>query len=117
MGASYGTINLDDIGIEKINEFYEWLQGKSCPEKLHFEEKLNLTEEQAFSVIYFLQEYLEVLPDKFERCRECGCIFDSYNEGISINEATIIITEDGEEVDANFPEEMYGLYCEDCRPD
>lgn len=117
MGKSCGTINLDDIEIEQINEFYEWLQGKSRPDELHFKEKMNLTEEQAFSVIYFLQEYLEVLPDKFERCRECGCIFDSYFGGTSINEETTIITEDGEEVEANFPEETYGLYCDDCRPD
>lgn len=117
MGRNSGTINLDDIEIGQINEFYEWLQGKSCPEKLHFKEKLNLTEEQAFSVIYFLQEYLEVLPDKYERCRECGCIFDTHYGGTCINEFTTIVTEDLEEVDANFPEEMYGLYCDDCRPD
>lgn len=117
MGTSHGIINIDDIEIEKINEFYEWLQGKSCPEKLHFEEKLHLTEEQAFSIIYFLQEYLEVLPDKYERCRKCGCIFDTECEGTSINEESTVIAENGEEVDVNFPEEMYGLYCDDCRPD
>lgn len=117
MEMNSGTINVEDIGIEKVNEFYEWLQGKNCPENIHFEEKLNLTEEQAFSVIYFLQEYLGILPDNYERCRECGCIFDSYEEGTSVNETTTTVTDAGEEVDANFPEELYGLYCDDCRPD
>lgn len=117
MGRSSGEVKLENIEMEKIIEFYEWLQGKSCPGQLHFEEKLNLTENQAFSVIYFLQEYLEVLPDNYERCRECGCIFDMDCEGTSINEETTMIAEDGEEAEANFPEEMYGLYCDYCRPD
>lgn len=117
MGVSNEVINIEDIPIEQVQEFYEWLQGKSCPEHLHFKDKLNLTEEQAFSVIYFLQEHLYILPDKYERCGKCGCIYDSDCEGTSISEETTIITEDGEEVCANFPKEMHGTYCEDCRPD
>ena len=117
MGSSSGTVKLDDISIEQVQEFYEWLQGENCPEQLHFEKKLNLSEEQAFSIIYFLQEHLKILPDNYERCCKCGCIYDSYVEGTNISEETTIVTENLEEVDANFPEEMYGLYCEDCRPD
>lgn len=109
MGKNSGIIKHGDIEIEKVRKFYEWLQGKSCPECLHFESKLNMTEEQAFSVIYFLQEYLEILPDNYERCRECGEIFDMNNEGTNIREETIVVTED--------LEEMYELYCDDCRPD
>lgn len=117
MGRNSGIVNIEDIEIEKVISFYEWLQGKNCPDGIHFGEKLNLSEEQAFSVIYFLQEYLEILPDNYERCRKCGCIFDMDYEGKNISEETTVITEDGEEMDANFPEEMYGLYCDYCRPD
>lgn len=117
MGASNGIVNIEDISIEQVQEFYEWLQGKSCPEHLHFEDKLNLSEEQAFSVIYYLQEHLGILPDKYERCKKCGCIYDTDYEGESINEETTIVTEDGKELNGNFPKEMYGMYCQDCRPD
>lgn len=117
MGRSTGIIKLEDITLEKVTEFYEWLQGNSCPEGIWFEQKLELSEKQAFSVIYFLQEYLEIFPDNIERCRECGCLYDSYDGGGTINEDTTIIDENGNEVDGNFPEEMYGLYCDNCRPD
>lgn len=42
MGRNSGIVKLEDIDKEKVIELYEWLQGKSCPERLHFEEKLNL---------------------------------------------------------------------------
>lgn len=117
MGMSSGTIKLENIEIEKVNEFYEWLQGKSCPDGIHFEEKLNLTEEQAFSVIYFLQEYLEILPDNYERCRKCGRIFDMENEGTNISEETEEVFDYETEQYIKFPEEMHGIYCDDCRTD
>lgn len=117
MGRNSGILKLEDIEKEKIVELYEWLQGKSCPKCLNFEEKLNLTEEQAFSVIYFLQEYLEILPDNYERCRNCGCIFDMENEGTSISEETEEVFDYETERYIKLPEEMYGIYCDDCRPD
>jgi len=40
-------------------------------------------------VIYYLKEVLGILPDCYEKCRECHCIFDSYNEGTN-NEGTNI---------------------------
>ncbi|MCM1236435.1 MAG: hypothetical protein NC489_40670 [Ruminococcus flavefaciens] len=107
-----------DVSIDKVDEFYDWLQGKSCPKNMYFEQKLNLSEEQAFSVIYFLQEYLGVLPDKYERCRKCGRLYDSEKDGVCISEETEIFDmEKIEYVSADFPEEMYGLYCDNCRPD
>lgn len=117
MGKDSGTIRLDDISLEKVQEFYEWLQGKSCPERLHFVNKLNLSEGDAFKVIYYLQEHLGIISDKYERCAKCGCIYDSNEEGAYINEETTIVTEDGEELRADFPKRMYGCYCDDCRPD
>lgn len=117
MGKSNGTVNIEDISIEQVQGFYEWLQGKSCPENLHFENKLNLSEEQAFSVIYFLQEYLEIFPDNYERCQGCGCIFDMDCEGTSINIDTEEVFDYETGKYKKIPEEMYGLYCDDCRPE
>lgn len=117
MGTSSGTIDIGKIEIEPVQKFYEWLQGGNNPERIDFKTKLKLTAEEAFSVIYYLQEELGILPDCYEQCRECKCMYDSYNEGASIGKETTIIDDEGNEVDGNFPEELYGMYCEDCRPD
>lgn len=111
MGRSTGNFNMEDIPFEKINEFYLWLQGKGCPEGFSFEEKMSLTDKQAFGVIYYLQECLELMPDNIERCIACGDLFDFYEEGTSIDNESE--TKDGKP----FPESMYGLYCDTCRPD
>lgn len=117
MGASSGTIDLDKLEIEPVQKFYEWLQGGDSPEAIHFKHKLRLTADEAFSIVYYLQEELGILPDRYEKCRECGELYDSYNEGVSIDKDTTIIDDEGNEVDGNFTEELYGMYCDSCRPD
>lgn len=117
MGKSNGTIEISNTTLEQVQEFHNWLQGKSCPECLHSKAQPHLTEDESFSVIYFLQEILEILPDKYEKCRECHCIFDSENEGSNIDADSTVIDEAGNEINGNYPENTYGLYCDDCRPD
>lgn len=103
-----------------MQKFYEFLQGKFHPENIMAEDAPNLSRDQAWHVIYCMQEYFGIFDDRFECCRECDTIFDSYEEGTVINEDT-------EPVERNtvfeepyihwFTEEEYGHYCEDCRPD
>lgn len=116
MGKSSGNIELEKITLEQVQEFHNWLQGKSCPDDIEFAHLLKLTPEEAFCVIYYLQEEFGILPDNYEMCQECKGIYDSYNEGAYINEESTVI-KDGEEIDGNFPEEVYGSYCDSCRPD
>lgn len=117
MGHSSGNISIEDITLEKVQAFYEWLQGKDCPNGIYFQHSPHLSAGEAFSVIYYLQEELEIVPDNYEKCRECGELYDSYNEGVSIDKETTIIDDKGNEVDGDFPEELYGMYCDSCRPD
>lgn len=116
MGKPNGTIEISDTTLELVQEFHSWLQGKSCPTDIEFVHSLNLTPEEAFSVIYYLQEELGILPDNYEMCRECKDIYDSDNEWTCINEESTVF-KDGEEIDGNFPEEIYGFYCDNYRPD
>lgn len=109
MGASSGTIELSKMEIKTVQKFYEWLQGGENPESIDFKTKPKLTAEEAFSVIYYLQEELCILPDCYEQCRECKCLYDSYEEGVSICEDSTIIDDEGNEINRN-------LYCESCRP-
>jgi hypothetical protein len=88
-------IKKEDVTEDQINEFYKFLQGElpdtiTLPEPLQFK----LTEEQAFAVIWYLQEHLTVLPSQFEKCTKCHTIFNSYAEGESTDE---------------------GNYCDHCR--
>lgn len=115
MGSSNGKIDLENIEIEQVEQFYNWLQGISCPKELITDTKLNLTDDQAFSIIYYLQEIFEVIPDKFEKCKDCGCLYDSEAEGTSIDKDSTWENEAGEE--EHFDKSQYGLYCDNCRID
>jgi hypothetical protein len=58
------------------------LQGE-IPKNLTLKAPPNLTADQAFSVIYYLQEEMGVLPDKYEKCQVLGCdnLFDADEDG------------------------------------
>ena len=67
-----------------------------------------------------MQDYFGIFDDRFERCRECGDIYDSYEEGTVIDEDTEpieIVDMLGQKQIHNFAESEYGTYCEECRPD
>jgi hypothetical protein len=80
MSQQSGTIDLNSITQEQVEQFYRFLQGE-VPEKLCMKRPPHLSSQMAFRIIYYLQEILPVIPDKFERCRTCGEIFDAENEG------------------------------------
>lgn len=119
MGRSYGQIDLEHIDVEEVSKFFNWLQGKGTECSITSEYQPQLSPEEAFSVIYYLQEEMEILPDNIEMCRECGELFDSDAEGTCISEESkrIYLDESGEELTEKFPKEMYGNYCDNCRPD
>jgi hypothetical protein len=70
----------DKLTLEQADELYRFLQGKPI-EGIHTAAMPNLTSEQAFSVLYVLQEHLQLIPDHYERCDKCGDLLDDYREG------------------------------------
>jgi len=97
---------------EKIEELYEFLQGK-VPPRLSMKHPPRLSQQKAFRVIYFLQEVTGILPDNFERCRGCGCIIDTYFEGVFFNSNP----DDKETLDGKpIPKSWEGDWCDDCAP-
>ena len=78
MGSSFEKIDLSEITQEKIEELYRFLQGE-LPKGIHIKHPPKLSSRKAFRVIWFLQEVTGVLPDRYERCKTCGDIFDSYD--------------------------------------
>ena len=70
------------MDFDKTKEFYEFLLGKDKEFKgLTEENKLNLTPEQAFHIIYYLQEKHLIIPDVYEKCNECQKLYNSEKEG------------------------------------
>ena len=93
-----------------VQQLYDFLQGKYHPSNILDEDRPKLTIDQAWHTIYCLQEHFGVLDDRFEKCKKCGDIYDSYEGGTSINE-------ESKPDNREWEESEYGNYCEDCRPD
>lgn len=112
---------IEELGsVGYMQRFYEFLQGKFHPDNITKRDVPELSPEQAWHSIYCMQEYFGIFDDRFERCRECGDIYDSYEEGTVIDEDTEpieIVDMLGQKQIHNFAESEYGTYCEECRPD
>ena len=68
--------SMDDLGL--VYDFYNFLQGKNLEVGI---ESPEITAEQAFRVIYYLQEHLPVIPDTIEQCSKCDELYDSHISG------------------------------------
>lgn len=66
--------------LDLIEEFFEFLKGK-CPDSIKCNDLPVLNSEQAFAIIYYLQEHLPVFPDTIEKCDKCGELFDLFYSG------------------------------------
>ena len=73
------------ITVEQIQEFMDFLTGNKLPEGFTFQQAPKLTRKQAFSVVYYLQEALAVIPDNIEMCQVCGELFDYDSDGFILD--------------------------------
>lgn len=95
MGKSFGKYGYAEKLIETygeeglVQQFYEFLQGKMHPDWISRENAPDLTKEQAWHMIYCMQEYFRIFDDRFKRCKICDCIYDSDGQGPVIKQATV----------------------------
>ena len=82
---------------KRIEELHAFLQG-TLPEEVRMKRPPKLSAKMSMSIIWFLQEQTEVLPDHYDMCCECKDIYDSYSGG-------------------HYDENTGKCYCEACRPD
>jgi hypothetical protein len=68
------------VTAERVEELMAFLRGQQV-EGITCRWMPRLSSRAAFSVIYFLQEHMNLLPDRFEVCGRCGVLFDSEQEG------------------------------------
>lgn len=92
-----------------VEEFYEFLQGKSIPEGFYLTHKPKLTAKKAFTIIYLMQEYLHILPKSFEKCDGCDYLFDTECEGFYLDENYKL---NGK----TLPKKYWGHWCDNCAP-
>lgn len=71
--------------IEWVTEFYNFLQGE-IPDSIKIKQPIKLTPDEAFMVVWYLQEHFSILPDEIEKCDNCGEIYDSGREGVYLEE-------------------------------
>lgn len=79
---------------DEVVKLYNFLQGKPIETLCAFSNKLNLSEEEAYSIIYYLQEEMHLIPDHYERCGECGRIYDSDKEGMYSEASNRLLCDD-----------------------
>lgn len=77
------------VTIERVSEFYEFLQGEDVDGITNLPDRPRLSPGAAFSVIYVLQEHMNLIPDHFEQCAECDGLFDSENEGDTTDDRSL----------------------------
>lgn len=71
--------------IEDCDELMDMLTGKDLPEGMAMRHQPSLSRQQGFSVIWFLQEHMHLLPDNIEMCSVCEELFDHSCEGFIID--------------------------------
>ena len=99
---------------EVMNNLSSFLMGLHIPDKFGITNLPTLNMEQAWAVIYMLQEWLQILPDHYEKCSNCGYIYDTHSGGIYAGDDEGDI-EDNNEAGYSFTKEDIGKhFCDDC---
>lgn len=93
---------------DKMQVFFEYLQGIKLPDGTHCKMP-KLSAKKAFSVIWFLQEVMHVLPDNIEQCKDCLGLFDTDREGYHLDDQYSL---NGR----TLPKKYWGNFCDYCVP-
>ena len=96
---------------DKIDELYKFLKGEELPEGMRCKMP-KLSPDMAFTVIWFLQEHLGVLPDNIEQCRGCKALFDTDSEGIHLDDQY-----KNNATGKMLAKKYWGHWCSSCIPD
>ena len=95
---------------DKIDEFYKFLKGEELPEGMSIKTP-KLSPDLAFTVIWFLQEHLQVLPDNIEQCDGCKELFDTESSGCHLDD-NYVNTNTGKII----AKKHQGNWCDGCVP-
>jgi len=71
-----------ELTVEQVEEFHNFLSSGEQPEGMQVGRPPKVGKKVAFTIIWYLQEHLRIIPDNFEMCDRCLRIYDSWGEGI-----------------------------------
>ena len=74
-----------EITLEEVEQFMSLLTGEYLPDRWTLDNVPKITRREAFTVVYYLQECLGVLPDHYEQCNICGEMYDTERGGFTID--------------------------------
>lgn len=69
------------ITLERVQELFDFLCDGTNPEGVFVKRPPKLGARKAETIIWFLQEHMDILPDNFEMCVTCSRMYDSHSEG------------------------------------
>lgn len=97
--------------LEKTEIIYDFLMTAELPEGFISEvaDFPKMTADQAFLVIYILQESCGFIPESIEKCDACDELFDSDSSGFYLDEQYEL---NGK----TLPKKYYGHWCDNCVP-
>ncbi len=83
MNSPQFSLQIDE---EMLQNLFRWLQGDAdaSREGLVLFHQPSLSSEQAFSIIYYLQEELHLMPNHYDLCRVCHHLYDSQVGGLLV---------------------------------
>lgn len=123
-----GPIEMAEKTLEEVESFFAFLQGAKMP-GFRFSEnspEIKLSAEQAYKIIYVLQEGLRVVPDKYEKCSICNSLYNIEEEGDHTERMVVWYVEEYEEEnDIDIPLAVWDsirealpsmFYCGGCYP-
>lgn len=76
-----------EITLEQVEQFMNLLTGTWLPENWTPDNVPKMTPREAFTVVYYMQEFLHVLPDHYEQCNICSEMYDTEWGGFTIDTA------------------------------
>jgi hypothetical protein len=71
--------------MKQVEELMNMLTGKQLLGGMVMNRQPCLSQRSAFSVVWFLQENLHIIPDRYERCAVCEELFDAENDGFIVD--------------------------------
>lgn len=95
---------------DRIDVFYKYLRGVGLPDGVTCSTP-KLKPDMAFSVIWFLQEILHVLPDNIEQCDGCKELFDRCSGGFILDDQYI-----DNDTGKTLAKRYWGYWCDGCVP-
>jgi hypothetical protein len=103
--------DMEEKEFEKFEELYRFLRDGKLPEGMQMPKSHipKMSGKKAFTIIWYLQEHLGVLPDNVEQCQDCQDLFDSDKEGFYLDDQYSLKGK-------KLPKKYWGHWCDACAP-